>query len=110
MHGVASPEAVRRFCLLDRGNPTSIPAAVAAARQNARTLRPLISTGMWQQLDIFHDRIDALAEQDVAADQLSRLCALALRLEDLHAGLEDRRIEEIIAGGLPSSWTGRSAC
>ena len=35
-------------------------ARIAAARENARTLRPLISTEMWVQLNVFHNRIAAL--------------------------------------------------
>ncbi|GIX11039.1 alpha-E domain-containing protein [Elioraea sp.] len=88
-YGAASPEAVRRFYLLDRDNPTSIPAAVAAARQNARTLRPLISTEMWQQLNVFHGWIAALAEEDVAADQLSRLCARIKEGVQLQTGITE---------------------
>lgn len=88
-YGAASPEAVRRFYLLDRDNPTSIPAAVAAARQNARTLRPLISTEMWQQLNVFHGWIGALTEEDAAADQLSRLCARIKEDVQLHTGITE---------------------
>ena len=46
--------SVKRFYLLDRDNPTSIPYAMEAARTNARKLRPLISTEMWMQLNVFH--------------------------------------------------------
>lgn len=88
-YGAASPEAVRRFYLLDRDNPTSIPAAVAAARQNARTLRPLISTEMWQQLNMFHGWISALTEEDAASEQLSRLTARIKEGVQLHTGITE---------------------
>lgn len=88
-YGEPSPEAVRRFYLLDRDNPTSIPAAVAAARQNARTLRPLISTEMWQQLNVFHAWITALTEEEAAADQLSRLCARIKEAVQLNTGITE---------------------
>jgi uncharacterized alpha-E superfamily protein len=88
-YGTLSPEAVRRFYLLDRDNPTSIPASVTAARQNARTLRPLISTEMWQQLNVFHGWIGGLTEKDVAADQLSRLCARVKEGVQLHTGITE---------------------
>ena len=45
---------VKRYYLLDRNNPNSVPAAMEAARTNARTLRPVISTEMWMQLNIMH--------------------------------------------------------
>ena len=46
-HRAASAENVIRFYLTDADNPTSIVSAVTNARENARTLRPLVSTEMW---------------------------------------------------------------
>ena len=47
-----------RQAVLPAGPPdnpnSSIPASLEAARTNARTLRPLISTEMWMQLNVFH--------------------------------------------------------
>ena len=60
-----------RFYLLDADNPASVQAAIAWARENARTLRALISTEMWLHLNVFHARIRALTEADVAPDRLS---------------------------------------
>lgn len=88
-YGAPSPEVVRRFYLLDRDNPTSIPAAVAAARQNARTLRPLISTEMRKQLNVFHAWLMALTEQEAAADQLSRLCVRMKEAAQLYTGITE---------------------
>ena len=47
-------ENVKRYYLLDRDNPNGIPASLEAARTNARSLRPLISTEMWMQMNVFH--------------------------------------------------------
>ena len=41
-------------------NPTSIFSDVHAARENARALRPLISTEMWTQLNMLYNRLLAL--------------------------------------------------
>ena len=51
-----SAEKVLRFYLSDRENPSSISACLFAARENARTLRPLISTEMWTQINVFYNR------------------------------------------------------
>jgi len=67
-------DSVKRFYLLDHGNPTSIPAALEAARYNARTLRPLIATEMWRQLNIFHRDMTAIEEAELQGDRLSALC------------------------------------
>jgi uncharacterized alpha-E superfamily protein len=88
-YGQATPETVRRFYLLDADNPTSIPASVAAARQNARTLRPLISTEMWTQLNVFHGWAAALTEEEVAGDGLSRLCARIKESVQLNTGVTE---------------------
>jgi uncharacterized alpha-E superfamily protein len=52
-HDAASAEAVIQFYVLERDNPTSIIAAVRMARENARSLRHLISTEMWRHLNVF---------------------------------------------------------
>ena len=71
-----SPDAdhVKRFYLLDRGNPTSIPCNLEDARTNARTLRPLISTEMWRQINVFHRFVGRITSEDLEGDALSRLC------------------------------------
>src|SRR5437870_3426826 len=42
------------FLILDRENPNSVCACVAAARENARDIRELISSEMWEHLNRFH--------------------------------------------------------
>jgi uncharacterized alpha-E superfamily protein len=86
-----SPDAVhvKRFYLLDRGNPTSIPANIEDARTNARTLRPLMSTEMWRQINVFHRFIGQISPADLEGDALSRLCT---RLKDgvqAHTGITE---------------------
>jgi uncharacterized alpha-E superfamily protein len=67
-------QSVKRFYLLDRDNPTSIPACAEAMRLNARTLRPIISTEMWTQINILHRDLVSIPESSLAGDHLSRLC------------------------------------
>lgn len=88
-HGVANARTVARFYLLERGNPTSIPAAIGQARENARTLRALISSEMWLQLNVFHAQVLALGEADAGPENLSRSCA-ALREDcQAHTGITE---------------------
>jgi uncharacterized alpha-E superfamily protein len=72
-HDTASARNVLRFYLTDRENPTSIFAAVKNARENARTLRPLVSTEMWVQLNIFYNRLAAIDERELLPGALSPL-------------------------------------
>jgi uncharacterized alpha-E superfamily protein len=68
------PEQVKRFYLLDRENPTSVPSNLEDARTNARTLRPLMSTEMWRQINVFHRYVSQLTPADLKGDALARLC------------------------------------
>jgi uncharacterized alpha-E superfamily protein len=80
---------VKRFYLTDLGNPTSIPASLEAARTNARALRPIISTEMWMQLNVFHREIMAVAVADLQGDRLSRLCAQIKMGVQTHTGITE---------------------
>ena len=46
-----SPQDVRVFLLLDRNNPNSIVSCIANARENARQIRDVISTEMWEHIN-----------------------------------------------------------
>jgi uncharacterized alpha-E superfamily protein len=86
-----SPDAdhVKRFYLLDKGNPTSVPGNLEDARTNARTLRPLMSTEMWRQINVFHRFVSHITPADLEGDALSRLCT---RLKDgvqAHTGITE---------------------
>ena len=71
LHTEAVSANVLRFYITERTNPTSIFASVHAARENARALRPLISTEMWRQLNMLYNRLLALKPADVAEEKLS---------------------------------------
>ena len=73
-HATASAEAVISFYTLDLKSPGSILSAVRMARENARTLRPLISTEMWIHLNIFYNKLRDLTEEDAREPRLARLC------------------------------------
>jgi len=72
-HATPSADNVIGFYLTDVGNPTSIVAAIANARENARSLRPLLSTEMWVQLNVFHNRLKTIECDDLAPGNLSPL-------------------------------------
>ena len=51
--GKATPQAVTQFLTFDPEYPNSIFSSVASARENARTVRDIISREMWQELNEF---------------------------------------------------------
>lgn len=88
-YGEANAATVAEFYLVDRENPTSIASSLFAARENARTLRPLISTEMWAQINVFYNRVRGLTAADAAPSRVSGLCAYLKEQCQAHAGITD---------------------
>jgi uncharacterized alpha-E superfamily protein len=88
-HGAAGHDRVARFYLLDSDNPTSVQSAIAAARENARTLRAIISTEMWLQINVFHGQIRTLTDADLAPERLSSVCAMLKQGTQAHTGIAE---------------------
>ena len=78
---------VLRFYVTDRENPSSITSNIAFARENARALRPLISTEMWTQLNVFYNHVTALRAGELAEERVAKFCAMIKEGCDAHAGI-----------------------
>ena len=57
----ATEENVLRFLTFDRDNPNSIISCLRAARENARSVREIISSEMWLQLNTFYLKVNDAA-------------------------------------------------
>ena len=86
-HEAATADAVLHFYVLDRSNPTSIAATVQMARENARSLRHVISTETWTHLNVFYNRLLELRQADLELSNLSRVCARIKEDCQLHTGI-----------------------
>ncbi len=53
-YGVASKENVLQFLTFDQDYPNSILSCLQIARENARSIREIISSEMWEQVNDFH--------------------------------------------------------
>jgi uncharacterized alpha-E superfamily protein len=53
-YGDATEDRVIRFLAFDANYPNSIVSSLAAARENARTIREIISSEMWEQINRFY--------------------------------------------------------
>ncbi len=69
---------VARFYLTDRNNPNSAAYAAFMAKENARSLRHLLSTEAWREISVFNDALMALQKRRVSLSKLSEIC-LSLR-------------------------------
>jgi len=78
-----------KFYVIDSANPTSIVSAIRYARENARTLRPLISTEMWVQLNVFYNRLAALGEDELAPGRLAALFGSIKEACQTHTGITE---------------------
>jgi uncharacterized alpha-E superfamily protein len=65
-HGEATQQNVIQFLAFDADNPNSILSCIRAARENARTIREIISSEMWLQLNKFYLVVTAAAENSKA--------------------------------------------
>jgi uncharacterized alpha-E superfamily protein len=88
-HRTASVHSVVNFYVIDADNPTSIVSTIRYARENARTLRSLISTEMWVQLNIFYNRLVALGAADLAPGNLAPLFATVKEACQTHTGITE---------------------
>lgn len=78
-----------RFYLLDKDNPTSILSAITMARENARSVRHLISTEMWAQINVFHARLKELRSRDITPTRLAGLCGMIKEGCQAHTGITE---------------------
>jgi uncharacterized alpha-E superfamily protein len=88
-HAKASAEAVLRFYVTDAENSNSIVSTIRNARENARTLRPLISTEMWVQLNTFCNGVRELGDADLAPGRLAPLFAMIKEGCQTHTGITE---------------------
>ena len=72
--GKYSAENVIRYYMAYIDNPGSIQSSIRSARENARALRPMLSTDMWYQLNDFYNRLFAFGPNDYSEVRLSRTC------------------------------------
>ena len=89
LHERATAASVASFYLLDRQNHNSIANIVQMARENARSLRPLISTEMWTHINMFHNWVRQLTESDIRPSQLSMLCSRLKQECQTHYGITE---------------------
>jgi uncharacterized alpha-E superfamily protein len=88
-HAQATQGSVGAFYLLDAENYTSVQVCIAFARENARTLRALISTEMWLQINVFYGRIKALTPEMIVADHFTAVCNMLKEGSQAHGGVTE---------------------
>jgi len=74
-YGEATAENVIRFLTIDSDYPNSILSCLRAARENARSIREIISSEVWEQVNAFYLMVNEVASshQNLAIADLSVL-------------------------------------
>jgi uncharacterized alpha-E superfamily protein len=88
-HGTMSPSKAAYFYMLDRDNPNSIISSVRSARENARSLRPLISTEMWTHLNVFFNELLAINATPDSVPNIARFCERVRTACQAHTGITE---------------------
>lgn len=78
-YGDASPANVTQFLTFDEDYSSSILSSVARARENARSVRDIISREMWQELNEFYLMVVQSARPGVQPEDMIDFCARVKR-------------------------------
>ena len=68
-YDAATRQNVMRFLSLDRAYPNSIASCVAAARENARTIRDAITSEMWQQINALYIAMQRAEDSSIVGNR-----------------------------------------
>ncbi len=82
-------EAVIRFLTFDQEYPNSILSCLATARENARSIREIISSEMWQHLNNFYLELTDAGSPDFALSDPQRFFNIIQMRSHLFTGLMD---------------------
>lgn len=91
-YGDYSPRNVTRFLAFDRDYPNSILSSVSTARENARTVREVISREMWEELNSLYLMVVEASRQEVPPEEMASFYE-RVKLAGIHyAGVTDETL------------------
>jgi uncharacterized alpha-E superfamily protein len=88
-YGTAAEENVIRFLTLDADNPNSIFSCLQAARENARSIREIISSEMWEQLNTCFLMVRTMVANRDPLERPQDFCAAIKEASHLFTGLTE---------------------
>jgi uncharacterized alpha-E superfamily protein len=87
--GVATREGVIRFLTFDGENPNSILSCLRAARENARSIREIISSEMWEHLNACYLMVREAAAEPQGPSRPQAFYASVKEASHLFSGITD---------------------
>jgi uncharacterized alpha-E superfamily protein len=88
-YGAATQENVIKFLTFDTANPNSILSCLRQARENARTVREIISSEMWLQINKFYLTVMSAADHCDWLDSANEFFAEVKEASHLFSGITD---------------------
>ena len=88
-YGKATKETVIQFLVADSDNPSSILSCLLAARENARSVREIISTEMWEQVNRFYLMVTGTVARGMSSHNLHTFLAEVKAASHLLLGITD---------------------
>jgi uncharacterized alpha-E superfamily protein len=82
-------QSVQNFLTWDEDNPISIASSLAAARENARIIREVISTDMWERINYYYLWLHSPAAQDLFERNRSEFYNQIKRINQLVLGIAE---------------------
>jgi len=89
VHDKATASEVVHFYTLNPNSPSAIRNCLDFSRANARSMRHLLSTEVWRQLNVFHEWFCTLTRRDIRLGNLSAICLRVKEGCQLHTGIFD---------------------
>ncbi|MEE8303086.1 MAG: alpha-E domain-containing protein [Candidatus Tectomicrobia bacterium] len=87
--GAVTPENVVVFLTFDTGNPNSILSCLRAARENARSVREIISCEMWEQVNKFYLMVNTAASAGGVTEAPHDFLTAVRAASHLYLGITD---------------------
>lgn len=88
-YGKATKETVIQFLSSDAANPNSILSCLVAARESARSVREIISTDMWEQVNRFHLMVRDAVSKGLSSHNLHTFLSEVKAASHLFLGITD---------------------
>lgn len=88
-HGLATQDKVIQFLTFDPKNPNSIVSCLQAARENARSVREIISSAMWLQLNKLFLTVKSAAAAPIDLDSATEFFGEIIASSHAFTGVTD---------------------
>jgi uncharacterized alpha-E superfamily protein len=88
-YGAATQANVIRFLTLDPDNPNSVLSCLRGARENARSIREIISSEMWEQINTYYLMVRNVASSPGNLDRAQEFCEAVKQSSHLFSGITD---------------------